>query len=543
MTGANKRMKAPKLVLLLELSIRRRPRWAGLVTRVLVGLGLLALVAIGPHGWRARASTDRFVSPSGDDMAGANDCSSSNKPCKTIQNAVNQSMTGDLIELAPGTYFENVMVSQNVTIQGDAFNGSTVNGNNSGSVFTIKIGITATLDMLTITNGNSGDPFNIGGGILNFGLLTVTGCTINGNQASGSASTPTRGGGICNNLGFVTVINSTISGNSAKQGGGISNDEGSLTVVNSTISGNTATSGGGIHNAGGMHLTNTIIAGSLSGGDCVNSLNILTNDRNLIQDGSCSPAISGNPKLGPLQNNGGPTFTQALLAGSPAVDAGDDSVLGGLFSLTTDQRGSGFTRKACAHVDIGAYEFDAGNPPAVTCPANISVFSDPGKTTANVSFTVTATDVCDGALTPVCKVGGSPITSGFSFPTGVTTVVCSATNSQGLTGNCSFTVTVTQLNICIQDNITGDTLRLSSQTGQYVYTRCRDKFTLTGTGMVRTVAGIVTLTDSRPDRKINASFNLGQLTGKAYITLIPAPGVSQTITLFDTNPRATCQCP
>src|SRR5262249_16240174 len=80
------------------------------------------------------------------------------------------------------------------------------------------------------------------------------------------------------------------------------------------------------------------------------------NSHNLIQDGSCSPAVSGDPKIGPLQNNGGPTFTQALLPGSPAVDAGDDSVLGSPPNLTTDQRGPGFPRKVGSHVDIGAFE-------------------------------------------------------------------------------------------------------------------------------------------------------------------------------------------
>jgi hypothetical protein len=70
--------------------------------------------------------------------------------------------------------------------------------------------------------------------------------------------------------------------------------------------------------------------------------------------------LSVDPKLGPLQNNGGLTFTQALLAGSPAIDAGDDSVTGSPLSLTTDQRGTGFPRLSGPHVDIGAYEVQGG---------------------------------------------------------------------------------------------------------------------------------------------------------------------------------------
>jgi hypothetical protein len=516
----------------------------------LVGLGLAAVAAIGPHGWKARAGdTTRLVSPFGDDQSGGNDCTSPDLPCKTIQNAVNHSDSGDLIELAPGTYTESVTVNQSVTIQGDFINSSTVNGNNAGPVFiidavdTFSAPLTATLSMLTITNGTSGES---GGGVSNAGTLTVVQSTISGNTASAGGG----GGGISNNGGTVTIINSTISGNTAGVGGGILNTTpGTVTLVNSTINANTAIagagSGGGIFNgqSATLNFTNTIIAGSPSGGDCVNNGTIGTNDHNLVQDGSCSPAGTGNPKLGPLQNNGGPTFTHALLTGSPAIDAGDDAVLNFPFNLSTDQRGEGFPRKACAHVDIGAYEFAAGTAPVVTCPANRIVFTDPGQTTATLSFTVTATDLCAGTLTPTCKIGPTVITSPFAFPVGTTTVTCSATNPQGLTGMCSFSVNVSLLNGCIQDDFTHDIFRFNTQTGAYVYIRCRDKFTLTGTGMVRIIGNIVTLTDNRTDRRISASLNTSQMTGRANITLIPAPGVFQTIVVNQTNPHATCVCP
>jgi hypothetical protein len=493
-------------------------------------------------------------------MSGANDCTSPDTPCKTIQHAINESSSGDLIELAPGTYTENVTVNQSVTIQGiDPLNAAIVNGGGIGPVFIIQNvdlssnPLSATLSMLTITNGNAGDAAtNEGGGIQNLGTLAVVQSTINGNTASGAAN-PVVGGGIYNQ-NTLTVINSTISGNTAGtgKGGGIFNQEGATaTLVNTTINGNTAGTGNGggfNNNAGTLNYTNTIISGSSAGSvDCINNSGTIgTNDKNLIQDGDTNcgtPSVSGNPKLGPLQNNGGPTFTQALMTGSPAIDAGDDTVLGSPLFLTTDQRGSGFPRKVCAHVDIGATEFNAGSPPTVTCPANIVTFTDPGKMTATVSFTVTATDQCDGTLTPTCKIGSTVISSPFSFPAGVTTVFCSAVNSQGNIGMCSFTVTVTLLTACIQDDHTGDTFRFNAQTGQYVYTRCKDKFTLTGTGVVRMIGGLLTLTDNRPDRRISANFNPGQLTGHVNLTIAIVPGVFQTITLNQTNPHATCQCP
>jgi hypothetical protein len=122
-------------------------------------------------------------------------------------------------------------------------------------------------------------------------------------------------------------------------------------------------------------------------------------------------------------------------------------------------------------------------------------------------------------------------------------VTVSATGSDNLTASCSFTVTVTALNVCIQDDHTGDTFRFNSMTGQYVYTRCTDKFTLTGDGSVENVNGLETLTDSRSDRRISAAFNPGPLTGRATITLILATGISQTIVVNQTNPLATCACP
>jgi hypothetical protein len=179
----------------------------------------------------------------------------------------------------------------------------------------------------------------------------------------------------------------------------------------------------------------------------------------------------------------------------------------------------------------------------VICPVNISVVSDPGSSTASVSFAATATDFCDGPLTPVFKIGGTVITSPHTFPAGTTTVTTFATDLLQITGMCSFTVTVTALDVCIQDDHTGDTLRFSSQTGAYVYTRCKDKFTLSGTGSVKVVNNIVSLTDSRPDRKISAGFNLGQLTGTANVTLIIGPGMYEPISLFQTNPHPTCVCP
>ena len=108
-------------------------------------------------------------------------------------------------------------------------------------------------------------------------------------------------------------------------GGGIINNSGTLTLNNCTFDGNTAGSGGGLGNGATLHYRNTIIANSTSGADCLNNGTIGVNINNLVEDGSClSGGLFGDPALGPLVDNGGPTWTCALQPGSPAIDAGDN---------------------------------------------------------------------------------------------------------------------------------------------------------------------------------------------------------------------------
>lgn len=79
-------------------------------------------------------------------------------------------------------------------------------------------------------------------------------------------------------------------------------------------------------------------------------------------------------------------------------------------------------------------------------------------------------------------------------------------------------------------------------TGQYIFTRCSDKFSLTGTGVVRAVNGIETLTDSKPDRQVSAGRNPGPQTGSAIIYFQYARGVFTSFRINDTNPSSVCAC-
>jgi len=108
---------------------------------------------------------------------------------------------------------------------------------------------------------------------------------------------------------------------------------------------------------GTLELRNTIVAESRLAADCSNTGGVVTDSGgNVVQDGTCGFAVGGDPELGPLQDNGGPTMTIAIPRRSPAFRAGVSATCradapdgaGGV-----DQRG--VPRRACA---AGAYEPD-----------------------------------------------------------------------------------------------------------------------------------------------------------------------------------------
>ena len=209
---------------------------------------------------------------------------------------------------------------------------------------------------ITVSGNNAVRVFDV---VLSGAKLTLTNITVANGRLNFSA-----GAGIFNN-GTLTVNNSTLSGNSAPSGGGIYNQGGTLTVSNSTLSGNSATqSGGGLGmNAGTVSLKNTIVANSPSGGNCAGT--ITNGGYNLDSGTSCGFGTANNslsgeePLLGPLADNGGPTWTHALLEGSPAIDKGV-AVAG----ITTDQRG--VARPQGPAPDIGSFEFVDTIKPTVT---------------------------------------------------------------------------------------------------------------------------------------------------------------------------------
>ena len=164
------------------------------------------------------------------------------------------------------------------------------------------------------------------------------------------------------NVGL-TLVNVTISGNRARFGAGVGLTEGSLSIVNVTVSDNMATEeGGGLFRDeafGAIEFVNSIVAGNWApvGPDC--SWNVLSGGHSVLGDETGCGYVQGvndlvgvDPMLGPLRDNGGPTFTHALLPGSPAIDAADGSA-----APSTDQRG--VIRPQAEACDIGAFEVQA----------------------------------------------------------------------------------------------------------------------------------------------------------------------------------------
>jgi hypothetical protein len=270
-------------------------------------------------------------------------------------------------------------------------------------------GINAHDSVLTITDstiiGNSSLSSSAHGGGIALGVTTsliIQNSTVADNHAS-------MGGGIANETGAVTLTNVTLSGNEASlTGGALYNSMGYLNLNNVTVTSNRATgnSSGGIASstpADSFVLENSLIAGNTNdtdpAADC--SAALTSKGHNLIGSGEgCiftpgpgdqigDPDTPIDPRLGELSDNGGPTFTHALLAGSPAIDAGNDATC-----ASTDQRG--VVRPQGSHCDIGAYEYPQSldtTPPTVI---SIQRASPSPTDAATVKFTVKFSESVSG---------------------------------------------------------------------------------------------------------------------------------------------------
>jgi hypothetical protein len=387
-------------------------------SRKLTFIMAITLFAAAPP---ALASSKLYVD--GVDGSDNNDCESPQAACKTISRAVAISARGDSIFVGATTYHENLTMPHALNIVGSGAKTTIIDGGGIGSVILSNtLDVTVSGVTIRNGGGDLGGGIGDGGNVYNcFASMTISDSVITGGSVRSAPGFDGYGGAIYNCPGStMTIINTTISRNTAEEGGGICNG-GTLTILNSTFSENVARHrkgggirnygtliltnstitenraagvGGGIHNgalfgpsgtvfinnstishngavkAGGLFsdlsgtkvvVQNTIVA-SNSGGNCQGVLT--SKGYNLSSDNTCRFSKTGDmnntdPNLGPLQNNGGPTPTMALLPESAAIDSGnpDGCTDSRGHLLKTDQRGMLRPDKEDGAVcDRGAYE-------------------------------------------------------------------------------------------------------------------------------------------------------------------------------------------
>ncbi len=249
------------------------------------------------------------------------------------------------------------MSAGQLTITNSVFdNNASVTSNQAyGGVITLNGSTSAQISNSIFSNNTSNQGFGAAIFARDSSTLTIDSSLFNGNTSNnGGAIAVTDSSYVA--LHNTTLYNNTSTVSSGNSVGGIGY-YGTSTgqISNSTISGNTGHSSvaGGLYVVSGasVELVNSIISDSTSGTDCLNSGTISINTNNLIEDGTCSPTVSGDPLLDLLADNGGDTQTMALQAGSPAINAGDNATC-----ETTDQRGATRAKTIADLCDIGAYE-------------------------------------------------------------------------------------------------------------------------------------------------------------------------------------------
>lgn len=321
---------------------------------------------------------DRAGSPRGIDVSGTPSIVVTISDL-TVQNGVNAGPGGGVSIAAGMVTIQNVIIQDNIAHSGGAIE-------NWGVLI---------LDDCIIRRNTATGSFG-GGGIYNLGTLVVEDSTVSDNHADSAAA---NGGGLINDNSAsdqVKILRSTFSGNSAEQFGSAIHDqgEGDVLIVNSTVSGNTVNAAfgpgdgsisigsnstleilfstiagnyangvgveGGIVTYGPVAISSSIIAWN-DNAECTaaGSGSITSGGYNIDSGTDCGFTSSGDmqntdPILDTLADNGGPTWTMALLPGSPATDATSDPACADPTVSGVDQRG--VSRPIGNACDIGAYE-------------------------------------------------------------------------------------------------------------------------------------------------------------------------------------------
>lgn len=298
----------------------------------------------------------------------------------SITDAVNAATPGDTIRFSsPGTFPSMTGgITKNLAFAGPTNGHVTITPPLAGGrVFSIGAGVTVSFDHVTIDGGVLTSGTDRGAGILNAGNTTLTNCTVSHNSAAASGGAIYNSGGAALSMTNCTIAGNTVTGGATIGGAAISNG-GTVVLENCTVAYNTSNGvAGGLDNRNSNSFTiqNTLVAGNTGGSNPDAAGPFASQDYNLVGNGTgvtFTGATSHNqvgtsaapidPRLGPLQDNGGATFTVALLPGSPAIDAIPGAAPANFPAI--DQRDSarpvdGGDGDNIPEGDIGAYEADA----------------------------------------------------------------------------------------------------------------------------------------------------------------------------------------
>jgi hypothetical protein len=264
---------------------------------------------------------------------------------------MSQIQGGEVIRFDPSLAGQTIVLdttittthSKTFTIEGPADRGITISGGGKVRLFDVSLGQesdTIVFRNVTLANGYDG-PTGFAAGLVARGLITAVVRFENSTLTGHSAGTSPAISGLT-----TILINSTVSGNTVL---GATPREVLFSryaqLVNSTVAHNTGKGVGG----GPVTVRNSIISGN-TGDNCLNEAYVTPEESNISDDDSCGTAFEftiADPVLGALADNGGPSMTHALLAGSPAINSATNC------SVTVDQRYA----PRDASCDIGAYEF------------------------------------------------------------------------------------------------------------------------------------------------------------------------------------------
>jgi subtilisin-like proprotein convertase family protein len=293
-----------------------------------LGMSLALLAALPHSGYSAPAAVTRYVGPGGFD---GNNCLSLVTACEHIQAAINKSASGDIIQIAAGTYLENLTISdKSLALLGAGSATTIIDGSNQERVLLLTDDDTATpmtvvISGLTLQHGKS----ELGGAISNETVsihLTVSNSEIVNNTATAAG-----GGGVFNN-GFLNLTNVVIRDNTANSDGGAIYNLGYLELGNSLVKSNLAPGGGGISNQNTVTVTSSSIISNTGSGNGGGIYNRASTSKLVLQNSMLSgnTAIAGDG--GAIFNRGILTSTTNAILGNTTTNAG-----GGIYNDTSGQ--------------------------------------------------------------------------------------------------------------------------------------------------------------------------------------------------------------